>query len=179
MLFRVAFLLSFCYFSNACAKENPIADYAPQETINLSQIHEPSPEPVTITKAGNRTPYEVNGVTYNVLPSAENFHETGTASWYGMKFHGRPTSNGETFDVFQLTAAHKTLPIPCFARITNLENERSIIVRINDRGPFVEGRVLDLSWAAAAKLGFVEQGLAEVEIEVVSPTETPEAANAN
>jgi len=145
----------------------PTGDYAPLEPIDLGSINEPVPCPESPTKAGNRSPYEVNGHCYTILPASTGYRESGVASWYGMKFHGKPTSNGETFDVFQLTAAHKTLPIPCFAKVTRVETGESVIVRINDRGPFVDDRLVDLSWAAAAKLGFVEQGLAEVTVEVI------------
>ncbi|MEQ9825911.1 MAG: septal ring lytic transglycosylase RlpA family protein [Puniceicoccaceae bacterium] len=147
-----------------------VRDHAPECEVDLSQIREPIPLPTVASRWGNQSPYEVNGQRYEVLECAEGYCATGIASWYGMKFHGRPTSNGEVFDVFQMTAAHRTLPIPCYARITHLGNGRSVVVRINDRGPFVEGRILDLSWAAAAKLGMVESGLAEVAIEVVTGT---------
>jgi len=174
MLFRLPILLCLFLFTTSCGAEKATEDRAPLGKFDLSTISEPIPHPLTITKAGNRSPYKVNGVCYEVVARDLDFREIGTASWYGMKFHGKPTSNGEIFDVFKLTAAHKSLPIPCFARITNLENNRSVIVRINDRGPFVEGRILDLSWAAAAKLGFVEQGLAEVELELITCTSNAE-----
>ena len=147
-----------------------VRDHAPECKVDLSQIREPIPLPTVASRWGNQSPYEVNGQRYEVLESAEGYGAIGIASWYGMKFHGRPTSSGEIFDVFQMTAAHRTLPIPCYARITHLENGRSVVVRINDRGPFVQGRILDLSWAAAAKLGMVESGLAEVAIEVITGT---------
>jgi len=167
LLMRLPVLLILILFVSCSATETT-GDYAPENPQDLSTIPEPVPHLETPTRAGNRTPYEVNGCTYHLLTTSSGYRETGIASWYGMKFQGKPTSNGETFDVFQLTAAHRTLPIPCFARVTNLENGNSIIVRINDRGPFYEGRLIDLSWAAAAKLGFAEQGLAEVEVSVIS-----------
>jgi rare lipoprotein A len=113
------------------------------------------------------SPYVIDGVTYEVIKDYRNYREQGTASWYGAKFTGHETSNGEFYDVYQATAAHKTLPIPCFARVTNLENGKSIVVRVNDRGPFHSDRLIDLSYAAAVKLGYMEIGTARVEVEVI------------
>jgi rare lipoprotein A len=127
------------------------------------------PVPINRTMAGNRSPYTVNGRSYRVMQSEEGFQQTGLASWYGEKFHGHQTSNGEVFDMFQVSAAHTSLPIPSFLRVTNLENQRSIIVRVNDRGPFHNDRVIDLSYAAAYKLGFSNQGTALVHLEAIVP----------
>lgn len=114
-------------------------------------------------------PYQIDGVWY--YPRADwNYDETGIASWYGDEFHGRPTANGETFDMNQVSAAHKTLQLPVDARVTNLENGRSIVVRINDRGPFVNNRIIDLSRRSAQLLGFERQGTAKVRVQVLSPT---------
>ena len=117
--------------------------------------------------AGNKSPYTVNGVTYEILRDHSNYRARGVASWYGTKFNGHETSNGEIFDLYQATAAHRTLPIPCYARVTNLDNGRSVVVRVNDRGPFHADRLIDLSYGAAVKLGYVEQGTARVEVEVL------------
>lgn len=117
--------------------------------------------------AGNRSPYTVNGRSYRVMATEEGFQQTGLASWYGEKFHGHLTSNGEIFDMYQVSAAHTGLPIPSFARVTNLENQRSIIVRVNDRGPFHNDRIIDLSYAAAYQLGFANQGTALVHVESI------------
>lgn len=122
-----------------------------------------------ISPGGNKSPYTVNGVTYKVLPSAAGYREDGVASWYGSKFHGHQTSNGEIFDVYAATAAHKSLPLPSFVRVTNLQNNRSVIVRVNDRGPFHPGRIIDLSYGAALKLGFADQGTAKVRVEALVP----------
>ncbi len=111
--------------------------------------------------------YTVFGQSYQVLDSATGYYATGLASWYGRKFHGRLTSSGEPFDMFQLTAAHRSLPIPVYARVTNLDNGRSTIVRVNDRGPFHSDRIIDLSYAAAVKLGFADQGTARVRVETL------------
>ena len=109
----------------------------------------------------------MNGKTYRVMRSAEGYVATGNASWYGRKFHGRLTSSGEPFDMYQLSAAHRSLPIPTFARVTNLDNGRATIVRINDRGPFHDERIIDVSYAAAVKLGFAARGTARVRVEVL------------
>ena len=118
---------------------------------------------------GNPPFYDVNGQRYNVLVSTDNFVERGVASWYGPDFHGHNTSSGERYDMYGMTAAHKTLPIPCYARVTNLANGRSIVVRINDRGPFVAHRIVDLSYSAATRLDIVRTGTAFVELRTVGP----------
>ncbi len=110
-------------------------------------------------------PYRVGGRTYYPLASARGYDEVGIASWYGRDFHGRRTANGEIFDMRALSAAHRTLPLPTMVRVTNLENGRSVIVRVNDRGPFVKNRLIDLSWAAARELGFVHKGTARVRVQ--------------
>ena len=122
----------------------------------------PRREPRAAT--GNRTPYTVLGKVYHVRDTADGYHERGVASWYGTKFNGRKTSSGELYDICQLTAAHKTLPLPSIVRVTNLDNGRSIVVRVNDRGPFHAGRILDLSYAAAVRLGVDRTGTARVEV---------------
>jgi rare lipoprotein A len=113
----------------------------------------------------------VLGHHYTLLASPEGYVERGVASWYGPGFHGVSTSLGETYDMYAMTAAHKTLPIPCYARVTNLANGRSVVVRINDRGPFVSNRLIDLSYTAAAKLDMLRQGTAMVEVRVITPGE--------
>jgi rare lipoprotein A len=130
----------------------------------------PAPPPerdMTRSTRGNPPFYEVFGVRYNVLTSAANYSETGVASWYGKKFHGRPTSSGERYDMYQMTAAHKHLPLPTNARVTNLSNGKSVIVRINDRGPFVKNRLIDLSYAAAEQLDMIGDGTAMVRVEAI------------
>ena len=120
---------------------------------------------------GNPPFYDVNGRRYTILPSADNFVERGVASWYGPDFHGHKTSSGEIYDMYRMTAAHRTLPIPCYARVTNLGNGRSVIVRINDRGPFVANRVIDLSYSAATRLDIVRTGTAFVELHTLTASE--------
>jgi rare lipoprotein A len=117
---------------------------------------------------GNPPFYDVLGKRYFVLPSAEGFVERGIASWYGPGFHKERTSTGDPYDMYGMTAAHKTLPLPCYARITNLNNGRSVVVYINDRGPFKEGRIVDLSYTAAAKLDILRAGTAPVELQVLT-----------
>ena len=134
----------------------------------LENLPDPAARSEPRSESGNFSPYVVFGQTYNVLPSGEGYVEEGVASWYGTKFNGRATASGETYDMFTLTAAHKTLPIPCYVRVTNLRNARTTIVRVNDRGPFHDERVMDLSFAAAVKLGFDLQGTAPVKLEVVA-----------
>ena len=120
-------------------------------------------------KSGNPKSYEVNGHTYHVMKNAQGFVQHGKASWYGKKFHGRSTSSGEPYDMYKMTAAHKTLPLPTYVRVTNLQNQRSVILKVNDRGPFVRGRAIDLSYVAARKLGIVGSGTANVEIRTLTP----------
>jgi rare lipoprotein A len=122
-----------------------------------------------LSRYGNPPFYEVNGQRYQVMREAVGFEETGVGSWYGSKFHGRRTSSGEIFDMYQFTAAHPRLPLPSFVEVTNLENNRSLIVRVNDRGPFAHNRVIDLSYAAAKQLGYSEQGTARMQLRVITP----------
>ena len=143
-------------------------DRAPSVTIRADQVPEAVVRAEPIRAAGNKSPYTVNGQTFTVLDTAHTYQEVGLASWYGVKFHGHLTSNGETFDMYQPTAAHRTLPIPTFVRVTNLQNQRSMIVRVNDRGPFHSDRIIDLSYGAAVKLGFADLGTAQVRIEAVA-----------
>lgn len=114
-------------------------------------------------------PYEIDGVLHIPMRQWSAYRVRGTASWYGRRYHGRNTSNGETYDMYAMSAAHRVLPLPSFARITHLANGRSVIVRVNDRGPFIGDREIDLSYAAAQRLGIVRQGAAEVEIELLLP----------
>lgn len=135
---------------------------------DLAHLPDPVPRKEPPSARGNPSEYTVWGRTYRVLPSAAGYFATGVASWYGRKFHGRTTSSGEPYDMFQLTAAHRSLPIPTYVRVTNLDNQRSTIVRVNDRGPFHSERIIDLSYAAAVKLGFADHGTAPVRVEVVT-----------
>ena len=134
----------------------------------LSNLPNPVPTDDPPSIHGNPPSYEVFGKTYNTLTSAIGYQVEGLASWYGTKFHGQRTSSGELYDMYKLTAAHRSLPIPTYVRVTNLDNGRQTLVRVNDRGPFHADRILDLSFAAAVKLGFAEQGVARVHIEALN-----------
>ena len=142
-------------------------DRAPSANHSVAEIAEVIPQPLQRTMAGNRSPYTVLGKTYHVLDTEAGYSERGIASWYGEKFHGHKTSNGEVFDMYQASAAHKSLPIPSFLRVTNLDNNRSIVVRVNDRGPFHGNRLIDLSYAAALKLGYADRGTARVQLDAI------------
>ena len=144
-------------------------DGPPPKDIDVSNIPNAVPKVEPITKAGNPNPYTIMGKTYRLLPIGTAYKEQGVASWYGNKFHGRKTSNGETYNMYGMTAAHKTLRIPAYVKVTNLENKRSVIVRVNDRGPFHGNRIIDLSYAAAKKLGYSAKGTARVEVELIDP----------
>lgn len=151
-------------------------DSGPAVPVDMLATPEPTPVREPIGNAGNKSPYTVNGVTYRVRTGVKGYKERGHASWYGTKFHGRRTANGEVYNMYAMSAAHKTLPLPSYAKVTNLENGRSVIVRVNDRGPFVSGRIIDLSYTAAQKLGYVSKGVARVEVVALDP-ETLPAAN--
>jgi len=144
-------------------------DSAPQGPVDASKTPDAIPKYEPYSKYGNPASYEALGKTYYVQKSAENHVERGIASWYGTKFHGRRTSSGEPYDMYKMTAAHKSLPLPTYAEVTNLENGRKIVVKINDRGPFKEGRVIDLSYVAAIKLGIHIKGTGQVEVRTITP----------
>lgn len=144
---------------------------------------EPSPTPTeTLPRAeprsakGNPAFYDVLGRRYFVLSTADGYVERGVASWYGPGFHAAQTSNGEKYDMYALTAAHKTLPLPSFVQVTNLRNGRSVVVRVNDRGPFKEGRIIDLSYSAASKLDMLREGTTFVEVRALTPDGASSAA---
>ena len=145
--------------------DGPLAGVS-QETID--RIPEPRPQRLPLVK-GTLRPYSALGKEYVPLTVLARFVERGVGTWYGSRYAGRSTSSGEPYDPLKLTAAHPTLPLPCFARITNLDNGKSIIVKINDRGPFLKGRIVDLSYAAARRLGYASKGSANVELEVILP----------
>ena len=149
------------------------ADGAPQSPLSveeLAMLQDAVPSDEPLSRYGNTSPYTVLGKTYNILAKTDGFSQSGRASWYGQKFHGRRTSSGERYDMYKMTAAHKNLPIPCFVRVTNRDNGKSVILKVNDRGPFHSDRVMDVSWAAAAKLDMLQHGTANVSIETISPT---------
>lgn len=144
-----------------------LQDGAPLKTLDPNLIADAVPRFDIIKVNGNISPYQVMGKVYELEDDYRGFRQRGMASWYGTKFHGRKTSNGEIYSLYAMSAAHKTLPIPVYVKVTNLDNGRQAVVRVNDRGPFHSDRIIDLSYAAAVKLGYAEQGTAEVEIEVI------------
>jgi rare lipoprotein A len=141
----------------------------PHNAPDVHQVPDAVPRDEPRSAFGNPPFYVVAGHRYAVLPSASGYVERGVASWYGTEFHGLRTSTGEPYDMFAMTAAHKTLPLPCYARVTNLSNGRSVVVRINDRGPFVANRIIDLSYSAATRLDMIRNGTAFVQVEVLTP----------
>ncbi|MDR6842740.1 septal ring lytic transglycosylase RlpA family protein [Pseudoxanthomonas sacheonensis] len=148
-----------------------VPDTTPDHVPDVDCIAEPLVTSEPRSAIGNRSPYSVLGKKYEVMQRVDGYVERGTASYYGNKFHGRRTSNQEVYDMYAFTAAHKTLPLPSFARVTNLDNGKSVVVRVNDRGPFHEGRVIDLSYAAAVKLGITQRGTGNVEVRALTSTD--------
>ena len=169
-MMRLLILVLFSLLLAGCLTTSSThTDSGPSTDIDVSHIREPVPRAEPLSRRGNPSSYVVHGKRYYVLDSADGFKERGIASWYGNKFHGNQTSNGEIYDMYAMTAAHKRLPLPTYVKVTNLNNQRSITVRVNDRGPFHEGRVIDLSWAAAKKLGIDKTGTAPVEVVAINP----------
>lgn len=150
----------------AAPAESPPAAHNPRD---FASVPDAVPRFELRSRRGNPPFYDVLGKRYFVLPSADGYVERGVASWYGPTFHGVSTSMGEPYDMYGMTAAHKTLPLPAYARVTNLKNGRSVVVRINDRGPFVANRIIDLSYTAAAKLDMLREGTTLVEVRALSP----------
>ncbi len=156
--------------------DRSIPDSAPTDSdrsFSNQTPREPKPKVEPKSRYGNPPYYEQDGKVYHVLDSAEGYIDVGVASWYGKKFHGRRTSSGEIYDMYHFTAAHKTLPLPSYARVTNIDTGKTVVVKVNDRGPFVKNRLIDLSYAAAKKLGYDDKGTARVEVQVLaSPRST-------
>ena len=151
-----------------CAGKAPsTADGPSKRDIKPSDVRDAVPRDEPLARYGNHSPYTVLGKTYTVMASSKGYKERGIASWYGSKFHGRRTSSGEVYDMHLATAAHKRLPLPTYAEVTNLDNGRKMVVKINDRGPFHDGRIIDLSYAAAIKLGVDKTGTARVEVRAI------------
>ncbi len=156
-------LLSSC--SHIQRKDGP-----PNFHVDETKIPNAIPKVEPKAKYGNLASYRVFGKTYHTLPSSKGFQQTGLASWYGTQFHAHRTSSGEPYNMLAMTAAHKTLPLPTYLYVTNLRNNRRVIVKVNDRGPFADSRILDLSYVAAKKLGVVGHGTAPVKIEAIDPS---------
>ena len=166
ILLAVSMLITACGGQVVVKDEQ---DRAPKKNVDISRVPDPVPRAEPKSKYGNPKSYEVFGIRYYVMDSSLGYKERGIASWYGEKFHGRRTSSGETYDMYAMTAAHKSLPLPTYVSVRNLENGRKIIVRVNDRGPFHQGRIIDLSYTAAQKLDIVRAGTARVEVEALNP----------
>ncbi|MGH1485134.1 MAG: septal ring lytic transglycosylase RlpA family protein [Cellvibrionaceae bacterium] len=165
-----SFSLVFILCLSACSTiTREPQDGGPARPIDVSHIKDATPSLVTRTRAGNAKTYTVLGKTYTILSDSHGYKERGLASWYGTKFHGRRTANGEVYDMFAMTAAHKTLPIPSYVRVTHVGNGKSVVVKINDRGPFHGKRIIDLSYAAARKLGIDATGTGLVDVVDVTP----------
>jgi len=169
--FRHPLLVLMCIVLAACAGKSRRGqmDSGPTQAVDTSGVADAVPRVEPRSAWGNPKSYVVNGHRYHVLQSGRGFSEEGVASWYGQKFHGKRTSSGETYNMYAMTAAHRTLPLPTYARVTNLANGRSVVVKINDRGPFRSDRRIDLSYAAAKRLGYARQGTARVRIEALDP----------
>jgi len=170
MLRRLKWIaLSCIYFGLiSCSSITEQSDSAPTAPPDVSKIPNAIPKDEPLSKYGNPTSYDVFGKTYYTLSTSKGYQEKGIASWYGAKFHGRRTSSGETYDMYAMTAAHKTLPLPSYVEVTNLSNGRKVIVKVNDRGPFHDNRLIDLSYTAAKKLGIVGHGTGMVEIKAIT-----------
>lgn len=151
-------------------------DGAPSGYPDASHVPDAVPKAEPRSRYGNPESYEVFGKRYYTMQSSKGYVKKGIASWYGTKFHGRRTSSGEPYDMFKMTAAHKELPLPTYAQVTNLTNGRSVVLKINDRGPFHQNRIIDLSYAAASKLGVLKNGTAMVEVRTIDPGEAAPTA---
>ncbi|MGF6328543.1 rare lipoprotein A [Pseudomonas sp. BS3782 TE3695] len=174
-------LVASCSTSRAPAQKSPTAvrsapsldinrahkDGAPWWDVDVTRI--PDATPTLHSGPYKANPYTVLGKTYFPIQESKTYVASGTASWYGTKFHGQNTANGEVYDLYGMSAAHKTLPLPSYVRVTNLDNNKTVILRVNDRGPFYSDRIIDLSYAAAKKLGYAETGTARVKVEGIDP----------
>ncbi len=173
--FKAPHLIVLFSILSACSSQ-PFYDSGPsQRGSNLPPSHpnDAIPRAEPRGRYGNGPYYKVHGVTYEVLDTNYGYRERGVASWYGRKFHGQPTSNQETYNMYAMTAAHKSLPLPSYVRVRNLRNGKSVVVRVNDRGPFVDNRLIDLSYSAALKLDIVTTGTSLVEVTAISFDKPP------
>jgi rare lipoprotein A len=169
---RTAPLLLALLFISGCGSSVERDSGPSTPPVDIAAIPDATPKYEPRTRAGNPPSYTVLGRTYKVRADSAGYHQRGVASWYGSKFHGKSTSNGERYDMYAMTAAHKTLPIPSYVEVTNLLNGRRVVLRVNDRGPFVDDRIIDLSYVAAAKLDMLKIGTAPVEVRAVGPGDT-------
>jgi rare lipoprotein A len=167
----IALGLSLAFWFAGCSTHKVFepSDNAPARPRDVSGVPNAVPKAEPRSRYGNPTSYVVFGKRYHTLASSKGYRERGLASWYGTKFHGKRTSSGEPYDLYAMTAAHKTLPLPTYVEVTNLDNGRSVIVKVNDRGPFHGGRIIDLSYTAASKLGILGKGTGRVEVRAIDP----------
>lgn len=168
--YLIIFLISLFLTGCGTSSKSPFPTRQPAPEIDISKIPNAIPRNEPRSRYGNPSSYEVFGQRYYTMKSAKGFVEKGIASWYGPNFHGKKTSSQEVYDMNKMTAAHKTIPIPSYVEVTNLKNGKKIVVRINDRGPFHDGRIIDLSYVGAKKLGIVDAGTGVVEIRVIDPS---------
>jgi rare lipoprotein A len=171
----VSLLLASCAGKKPQVEEP--ADGPSTTDLRAEDVADAVPQAEPLARYGNHSPYEVFGKKYHVLASSDGYHERGVASWYGSKFHGRRTSSGEPYDMHLATAAHKSLPLPTYAEVTNLDNGKKVIVKINDRGPFKDGRLIDMSYGAALRLGMTGTGTARVDVRVIDVSAGAPAAS--
>lgn len=169
LLVLIVMLLEACAAKSKSTRYSMRQDRAPKYDVNASRIADAIPRVEPKSKYGNPASYVVMGQRYHVMNSAKGYRQKGIASWYGSKFHGHRTSSGEPYNMYAMTAAHKHLPLPTYVRVTNVKNKRSIIVKVNDRGPFHENRIIDLSYVAAKKLGIGGTGM--VEVQAIDPAQ--------
>jgi rare lipoprotein A len=175
---RIPAALLLALLATACVgpPQRPQPAPAPRPPADVAAVPDAIPRAEPRSAQGNPAFYDVFGKRYFVLGTADGYLERGVASWYGPGFHAEKTSNGEPYDMYGMTAAHKTLPLPAFVRVTNLRNGRSVVVRVNDRGPFKDGRIIDLSYTAAAKLDMLKDGTALVEVQALTQSGDARAA---
>lgn len=169
---RLSLLLGVALLHGGCSLVAIDGD-GPGKLIDPSSIEDAVPRVEALSKYGNPSSYVVNGVRYTVMNSSHGYLAQGSASWYGKKFHGRKTSSGEIFNMYLATAAHRSLPLPTYATVTNLDNGKKVLVKINDRGPFYADRIIDLSYAAAVKIGIAEAGIGRVEVRAITLVSSP------
>jgi rare lipoprotein A len=166
--FQFSFLLLFILLLSSCSNMGK-KDGPPNFHVDVNRIPDATPKVEPLSKYGNLASYRVFGRRYYTMRSSKNYEQVGVASWYGTKFHARRTSSGEPYNMLAMTAAHKTLPLPTYVEVTNLRNQRKVIVKVNDRGPFEGNRLIDLSYVAAKKLGITAHGTAKVKVKAIDP----------
>jgi rare lipoprotein A len=173
MQLKLLFSASLYVLLVACGGGKSTPDWAPTSPPDVSNVPNAVPRDEPKSKYGNPAHYDVLGKRYYTLNSSKGYHEKGIASWYGTKFHGKRTSSGEPYDMYAMTAAHKTLPLPTYVEVTNVNNGRKVIVKVNDRGPFHGNRIIDLSYSAAKKLDIISKGTGMVEVRAITPGYVP------